>query len=264
MRSRLLVVLPVVLSLAWGGCDNSPALDTSEPWDLVWYSDSTGWGVAELWAERIEEEFGVEVQVYDHAKGVLPAVEILKSLGGMPDGGSDDFGRLGDTRHVVAEAEVIVVYGNPIDSGSTDDLEQCVTTSKAPRDPPTEYSSEDFEPYREILASIYEEIFTLVGDRPVIVRAIDSYNPVVADQEEAGVKEECIEAWEAWSTSIGEAASEFRVPMVSMYDKFNGTDHSEDPRLKGYILGDGQHTTTGGQSAMVEALHEVGYEPIDQ
>lgn len=260
MRSRPCLILPIVLSVAVGACTNSPTLDTSEPWDLVWYSDSTGWGVADLWAERIEEEFGIEVRVHDHAEGALPAVEILKSLGG---GTSDDFGRLGDTREEVAEAEVIVVYGNPIDSGSTDDLEQCVTTSRVPRDPPTNHSSEDFEPYKEILVAIYEEVFTLVGDRPVIIRGIDSYNPVVADQEEAGIKDDCIVAWEAWSASIGEAAAEFSVPMISMYEVFNGTDHAEDPRVKGYIGGDGQHTTPEGQSATMNALHKAGYESSD-
>lgn len=252
-------VLALLCSLVLAGCGAGAPFDTAEPWDLVWYSDSTGWGVAYRWAGRIEEEYGVDVRVHDHAEGVLSAVEILRSLGGQSDG-DDDFGRLGDTRDEVAEAEIIVVYGNPIDSGSTDDLEECVTTSRAPREPPSNYSSEDFAPYEQVLASIYEQVFALVGERPVIVRAIDSYNPTIADQEEAGVRDECIEAFEAYSTSIGEAASKFDVRMVSMHDAFNGPDHSEDPRLKGYIGRDGKHTTADGQAAMVDALDDAGYE----
>ena len=257
------IALLVGLSLVVAACGNGAQLDTSEPWDLVWYSDSTGWGVAELWAARIADEFDVEVRVHDHAEGDLAAIEILSSLGLTPDGRSAEvFGRLWDTRPEVAGAEIVVVYGNPIGANTTDDLEQCVTTSAVPRDPPTHYSDADFAPYRQVLESIYEQVFALVGDRPVIVRAIDSYNPVIAPQELAGVKDECIEAWEAWSANIRAAAERFDVPMISMYDVFNGPDHDEDPRAKGYIGYDGQHTIAEGKQAMMTALHEAGYEPI--
>lgn len=236
------------------------SLDTSEPWDLVWYSDSGGWYVADLWAETIEQELGVDVRVHDHSAGGLAAVEVLESLGEPTEGRS----RLGDTRDDVAEAEIIVVYGNPEGSGATSDLgDACVTTSAVPRDPPTRYSAEDFGPYREVLEAIYERVFALVGDRPVIVRAIDLYNPVIADWRLAGVEEQCTEAWEAWSDTIRDAATEFDVPLVSMYDVFNGPDHSEDPREKGYIISDGEHTMPAAREAMVAALHEAGYEPIE-
>jgi hypothetical protein len=57
-----------------------PPSTASEPWDLVWFSDSTGFFVTELWAETIEEELGVEVRVHDYANGSLKVVEILESL----------------------------------------------------------------------------------------------------------------------------------------------------------------------------------------
>jgi hypothetical protein len=233
-------------------------LDTAEPWDLVWYSDSGGWGVAELWAGKIEEELGVEVRVHDHAVGSLSAVEVLESLSGPTTG----FNRLGDTRDEVAEAEIVVIYGNPRDSGAADGLETCVSTDTAPRDPPPSYSGEGLEPYREILHSIYERVFELVGDRPVIVRAIDLYNPVIADWRLAGIEAECTAGWEAWSDSIGAVAAEFGVPLVSMYDAFNGPDHSEDPRLEGYIASDGEHLLPPGREVAAAALHEAGYATI--
>lgn len=253
--------------------DSTTPVDTDtvapgdESWDLVWYSDSSGFGVADKWADVIADKFDVEVRVHDHATGGLSAVDILWSLGTPPEGfviESDlsRFGRLGDTRDDVADAEIVVVYGNPINSGSTDDLEQCVTTADAPRDPPTHYSEADFAPYEDVIDSIFAEIFELTDGRPVMVRAYDSYNPVIAPQEQAGVKAECIVAWEAWSASIGRAAARHDVPLVSMYDAFNGPDHDEDPRAKGYIGYDGQHTTGPGQDAMVQALDAAGYEPI--
>ena len=211
-----------------------------------------------LWAAKIEEELGVEVRVHDHALGRLSAMEVLVSL----DPSIDGFSRLGDARGEVAEAEIILIFGNPADSGTTTDMESCVSTSTVPRDPPTRYSSEDLEPYRDVLVSIYERVFELVGDRPVIVRTIDWPNPFITDWPLAGVEEECTAAWEAWSDSLADAASGFDVPLVSMYDGFNGPDHTEDPRAKGYAGFDGWHPSAAGSEAMVAALHEAGYEPL--
>ena len=47
-----------------------------------------------------------------------------------------------------------------------------------------------------------------------------------------------------------------------MLDAFNGADHSEDPREKGFISADKMHTTDEGKAAMVEALHALGYDPV--
>ena len=232
----------------------------SGPLDLVWFSDSGGWFVAEQWAELIEEELGVEVRVHDWAKGSLSAIEVLESLSEPGEG----FRRLSDRREDVAEAEIVVVYGNPRGSGTNDDMETCVSTSTVPRDPPSAYTSEGFlEPYREVLRDIYERVFELVGERPVIVRAIDLYNPVIADWRLAGIEPECTATWEAWSDSIRQVANEFGVPTVSMYDAFNGPDHSEDPRAKGYISSDLEHTSPAGRDVMVAALHQAGYETTE-
>jgi hypothetical protein len=234
--------------------------DTSEPWDLVWFSDSTGFFVAQQWADTIEEALGVEVRVHDYAEGSLKAVQVLRSLE-APTGG---YQRLGDLRGVVADAEIVVVYGNPWDSGSTDDLDICVSESRTPRDPPTRYAAEHFAPFRQTIESIYERVFDLVGDRPVIVRAIDFYNPVISDWRIAGVEAACTAAWEAYSDTLRDAAAGFGVPLVSMYDAFNGPDHTEDPREKGYISSDRVHTSAAGREAMVAALHAAGYEPTQR
>jgi hypothetical protein len=65
-----------------------------------------------------------------------------------------------------------------------------------------------------------------------------------------------------WSETIHETATEYGVLTASMYDAFNGVDHDEDPRAKGYIGSDGQHTLPAGQVAQVETLDALGYEPI--
>lgn len=265
MHSTLVAAVSLALLGGLGGVavaqqdEGEPVGIESEPWDLVWFSDSLGFYVADLWAAYIEEEFGVVVRVHDHAVRSLRAVDVLDAIV-EPTG---DFSRLGDMRSEVAEAEIILIFGNPSNSGTTDDMRiPCVTTSTEPRDPPTRYSDEDFEPYQDVLASTFERVFELVGERPVVVRTIDWPNGFVTDWPLAGVEEECTAAWEAWSDAVGDAAAEFGVPFVSMYDAFNGPDHTEDPRAKGLAGADGWHPSSAGREAMVAALHEAGYEPL--
>ena len=167
-------------------------MDTSEPWDLVWFSDSTGFGLAELWGERIEQELGVEVRVHDKSAGGLAAATVL---GWIDEGDSS----LPVLRETLAEAEVVVVFGNPRQSGYTADEETCVSTSPFPRDPPMHYTAEDWAPYRDVLSSIYEVVFDLRDGEPTIVRAMDMYNPVIADWREAGIEAECMAAWEVFA-----------------------------------------------------------------
>lgn len=257
---RSVVLLGAVLALVafGGGCADEATLDTTGPWDLVWFSDSSGWFVADQWANRIEEDLGVEVRVHDHAEGGLSLVEVLDSLDGEDDGSHS---RLPDLREEVANAEIVVVYGNPVDSGATTDIETCVSTDTTPRQGPTHYSEADWDPYREILDSIFETVVDLRGDQPTIVRAIDLYVPVIADWRDAGILNECTQAWEMWSQVIQDTASAYGIETVSMFNTFNGADHTEDPREKGYIGSDGEHTLPVGQSAMVEALHARGYTP---
>lgn len=265
LRQVGVVVLVVILS----GCSGSAATETteiladsgamatSEPWDLVWFSDSTGRGIAGLWGERIEQEFGIEVRVHDESRGGLSAATVL---GWINDG---DTSR-SELRELLSDAEVIVVFGNPRDSGYTADMETCVSTSTIPRDPPSRYSSEDFEPYRGVLSSIYEIIFDLRDGKRTIVRAVDMYNPVIADWREAGIEAECTESWKMFAQTIREAAAEYDVPTASMFDAFNGPGHNEDPREKGFIGPDKQHTTEEGKAAMVEVLDALGYEPVNR
>lgn len=250
MRRMMLLAVPLVVGAACGG-PGETVMDTTEPWDLVWFSDSGGFGVAELWAERIEEDLGVEVRVNDRSAGGLAATTVLDSI--------EDDSKL---RELLAEAEVIVIYGNPRGSGYPDEMETCVSTSTAPRDPPRRYSAEDFDPYRDVLTSIYEIVFDLRGGEPTIVRAIDLYNPVIADWRTAGIEDECTADWEMWARTIREAADEYRVPTASMFDAFNGPGHDEDPREKGFIGPDKEHTSDKGKAAMVEVLHGLGYDPV--
>ena len=94
------------------------------------------------------------------------------------------------------------------------------------------------------------------------MRATDWYAWPIADWPEAGIAEECAATWEVFNQAVWDAAAEYGVPTASMHDAFNGTDHNEDPREKGFIGPDQIHTNDEGKAAMVEVLHALGYDPV--
>lgn len=261
MRSRVLRVLAgstaLVVVLAACGSDSPEVVGPEalapqdEAIDLVYFSDSGGWGVAERYGELASEAVGREVRVHDHATGGLAAVKVLEYV-------------RGPLAEEVAEAEIVVVYGNPEGSGAElpePDLTTCVSTSSAEREPPLVPTAADWQAYRDVLDDIYAEIWSLRDGRPTVLRAVDLYNPVLSPWREAGIEPECTANWELWSSVEEEAALANGATFVSPYDVFNGAAHDEDPREKGWIGPDGEHTTDDGATAIAEALAAVGFDP---
>jgi len=248
--------LPLVASLALvvlllASCGDSDAqLDTSEPWDLVWITDSMGAGVAEAWADQIEEAEGVEVRVHNHAIGGMPLVEARDMLMEQAV-----------IRDEVADAEIIVAYGSA-QYASPEDTGTCHVPSPTPRDPPNVYTPADFAPYGDVLRDIYDVVFELRAGEPTVIRVFDIFNGMIADWREAGIEAECEATWDSESEALREAADDYGVAMASFYDEFNGPDHDEDPREKGYIAFDGWHASTEGVAVQVEVLHALGYDAI--
>lgn len=231
-----------------------PVMDTSEPWDLQFISDGLGTGVARAWAERIEQDMGVEVRVHDdaHLSEDDSAVGLLERL------------EAPDSRLVeqIVEAEIIAVFANPVGSGVGEDAWTCISTSAEPRDPPMLYSEEDFVAYGEDLRSIFTTVFELRDGAPTIVRAMDSFVPTLDEWRAAGVEAECMAIFELISDTTRAAAAELGIPTASMLDAFNGPDHDEDPREKGLVGPGGTFASVEeGREAMVDVLHGLGYEP---
>ncbi|NNC40911.1 MAG: hypothetical protein HKN95_09495, partial [Acidimicrobiia bacterium] len=96
----------------------SPA-DGVEVWDLVYVSDSSGWGVARKYAARIEADLGVQVEIHDLWDGGLPLLTVLEALRGERTLKTWVSGTV-DLVPFIEEAEVIVVFGNPNRSETLD------------------------------------------------------------------------------------------------------------------------------------------------
>jgi hypothetical protein len=242
------VLVAVATAAVAGGAEVSrSATDTSaarEPVDLFYLSDSSGWGVAELYGRHIKKALGVAVRVHDSPEPNLSAATILKQLRGG----------YGPTPiRLVRSAEIIVVYGGPIG------LEVAKEGTCFDGKPPLEVGSQLWVKYVPALKAIYKRIFELRKGKPVILRTANWYVPVLKSWEKAGMLEICTELHESFTVAIAEAAAAYRVPVADVYTAFNGRTHVEDPVAKGYILPDGIHVTSKGRAVIAKTLADLGY-----
>jgi hypothetical protein len=160
------------------------------------------------------------------------------------------------------EAEVVVMFVNPINSISQENptsLDACFL-SQAPQacEAPT------FDKWTVDLKAIWAEILVLRDGQPTILRATDLYNPLVEPWTEQGVFEACTRCWENMSTAARLAAEAYGIPFLSRLDAFNGLDHAEDPREKGFIVSDGEHPSELAAQFTAQLLSQMGYEPVAQ
>jgi hypothetical protein len=260
-RYRIGIMSVTFVIMFMAACSKRNPLYELEEWDLVYISDSTGWGVAEIYAKNIERDTGKTVRVHNYAIDSLPALKILNALqSGTETITKKEFDTL---QADIANAEVIVFFGNPrgdpSEGGVTGGMEKCISGRNAPDD----CTSELYEPYIENLKAIYEEILALRDGKPTIIRAVDFYNPLISSHRARNIEVECTQCFEIVNSAVRQAADACNIPLVSVYDAFNGTNHDEDPREKGYIGSDGIHASIQGRQVIADLLSEVGYEPIE-
>jgi hypothetical protein len=230
-----------------------------QEWDLLWVSDSSGWGVAEIYGAYLAEDLGIKINVMDKCMGFLSAGEIL-----MPLKGEHTYNlELEKMRNYFQEAEIIVIYGNPEKSISEenpmdwncgqDGLNTCYVNS---------CGMEAFELYIEHMKEIYAIIFSERSGQPTMLRTFDAYNPRYTRYcTPEGVLDACVECWENYNKAIHQAADEMGVPVAGVFDAWNGPDHTEDPNEKGYTK-DGVHPNETGARVIADLLRATGYEMI--
>jgi len=249
----LALLLAACSTLSIGG---TPDLMEMEEWDLLWISDSSGWGVAEVYAAYIEEDTGIPVNVYDYWDGGLSAGTILDIL----EGGSNFNAELDRIPERIPEMEVIVFYTNPEESVDADNpWDWNCGQSTLLKTYVNACEMDTFALYTQHLESIYQHIFDLHNGRPLIIRAYDAYNPTLARWEKDGTFDACQACWGNYNAAIHQAAAKFDIPVAKVYDAWNGSDH--DPNDKGYTK-DGIHPNELGAQVIAEELRKLGYDPV--
>ena len=257
MKKTILCMVVVVLASQLAACSSEPSLSELEEWDLVWISDSSGWGVANIYAAMVEEDTGKKINLHDQWQGGLSAGSVLSALQGTP---TADMG-LRQTADLIREAEIVVFYGNPEDSEY--DGTDWVCTSNLEPNYVNSCSMESFDPYIADLEAVYEMIFELRKDKPTIVRAFDAYNPLINLFKQQGVFEECKECWGNYNMAIHQAAEAYNVPVAAVALAWNGADFSQDPSDLGFVK-DGIHPNEEGAWVIAQAIRETGYEPVER
>ena len=238
-----------------------------EPVDLLFISDSSGSIVRERYAELAGEALGREIRLDTSVDADPQAIRTRFA-------------------EAVAEAEIIVFYHHS--GGFEQDMPAptfergCIDPVAALEDPnyleDPDYlgpewtpgarwepvsvvpAAEDWQPYRDWLSSVWEAIWEARDGRPVVLRGYDVYNPWFGQWVELGVEPECTAIWEGQAQAAREAAEANGAVFVSFYDLFNGPDHDEDARAKGWIGDDGFHANEAGGAAAAEALAAIGFE----
>lgn len=132
-----------------------------------------------------------------------------------------------------------------------------------PRSPTTEYTEDDWQQYRQELEALFTEIWHLRQGLPTVVRIVDGPIGMISEWRELGKEQACIAGWEAIFAVVRRAAEAQGVTMVSVFDVFNGPNHDEDPREKGWISGNGRHPNDAGPAAIADALAAVGFDLSD-
>jgi hypothetical protein len=231
-------------------------LGPGETWQLVIISDSSFWGVGDILADRIEKDTGVAVEYVDYAFGSQSARDVLDAL----QTGSSPSMAMEKLPEILKSAEYVVVFLNYWDSIDAEHplmMDQCFASQK-----PKSCDPENFEQWTADLNGIWGEILKLRAGQPTILRAVDLYNPLVQPWKENDVFEDCTKCWENLSDAARKAAEPYNIPFLSRLDMMNGTNHDEDPRLKGFILDDGEHLSKLGAKYMADLLAEMGYDPV--
>jgi hypothetical protein len=104
-RVPLLLWLLVMVSLLGAACSSAPDNLADYPeWDLVFISDSSGWHVGEVYAEYVEEDTGIPVNLHDASVGGLSAGQVLAALQGEHMANAN----LNQLSDLIPEAEIVV------------------------------------------------------------------------------------------------------------------------------------------------------------
>jgi hypothetical protein len=246
-----LLILAITLILV--SCSSPTASMPTGPdaeWTVVVIGDSSMWNIGRPLASKIEEDMGVKVKLHEWVINSYSAGQVLLALETREKGLSED----------LKNAEYVVIWVNPEGSDIPEtpmDFGACFGMGTPGSCPP-----EAFEKFTANMEAIYARIFELRNGQPTIVRAVDFYNPLVSRWIKYGNFEKCNECWVNLSDATRLAAEAYNIPFLSRYDAYNGVNHDEDPREKGFIQVDGVHPTVLAGEYTADLLSKIGYEPV--
>jgi hypothetical protein len=243
-------------------------------WDLLIISDSSNWGVGRYYAKLIEADMGVKVNLHDCWVGGLSIGLALKYL----QRGATLRPCLTSWPELVKEAEVMVLFGNPLDSHPSDgswdipeNFNSCISGGYEGKNLLPGFETyqdqmlkscapETWAKYKADIGAVLDEIDKIREGRPLILRMTTSYINLHSRWTKYGVNEGCTTCIGYLSEAIRQVAEEYGVPVADTTVGFNGKDYLADPKEAGYIGGDGVHLSEAGAQFVATLLQQTGYE----
>jgi hypothetical protein len=212
-------------------------------WTYSVLGDSSAFGFPKFYAQYIEADMGVKVDVKMWARGGATSADVLQELR-----------RIQQQRQDVSHSDVVTFYGNPlhligmrITSGYAEDRYDCSPAVVAQ--------------YKAELASIADEILSLRKGQPTIIRTYARFMPFYRIWRETGNFEEFRRCVAALDEAIFEVGAEHGIPVADTGAVMNGPNHDQDPSDRG-LLYDGIHENDDGAKIVAEVFRRLGYEPI--
>ena len=269
------LLLPIILT----ACKPSKPFPDLKEWDLLIISDSTNWGVGQYYAKLIESDMNVKVNLHDCWVGGLSIGRTLNTLqsGGHLSSFVADQSCLRPWLDLVKEAEVMVLFGNPLDSyppdgswNNPEDFNSCVLGGyegwylypgfETYKDNMLKSCTPDtWVTYKAHLGAVLDEIVKIREGRPLILRMTDLYIPVHSKWVENGVGDVCTACIGYQAEAIRQVADEHGVPVASTLVAVNGKDYMSEPPT-GYIIKNDVHLTDVGAQFIATVLQKTGYE----
>lgn len=223
--------------LALVSVDRACGQSRDETWTVVYIGDSTLPIATRVYAEKLKEEFGVDVFVTQRGTGYLEgATRMLQSHQG----------------NVIRDAKVVVVAITI----SNDRPGYCTDTN----------GDQPFNTETEALSVLMDHFLanlTSLADPETALILIANEQVVPAIREllvERSVEEQCIQAFQRINADWSSAAAKYGVTLVDFFETWHGPDGKSQPP-RSFYLPDGVHLSNQGAEAAAALLGEAATWP---
>lgn len=216
-------------------------------WDLLLAGDTLCKDFGPLYAEYLEEDLGIDIRVTKKYKLGATSTDLLVRFR------SDE-----KFRQAVKDAEVIILT---IPYGWYEIPVEVMIGERYYEDLDGLGTYESLERAKQIVQSdmdaILKELSYLTGSNEKLIRIVDSYVFYANKVETTGVMEPVSSAFRDCNEYVENAAIEYNIPTIQVYDLFMGETGLENPVEAG--LTTGLHPTEKGAELIAQMIREIGY-----
>ena len=114
--------------------------------------------------------------------------------------------------------------------------------------------------YKDNVEEMFSLLTQVVDPSETLIRAVDGYPFLVADQIAADTLQVTNPYWQEAQEFFAETAAKYGIPTARVFDKFMGPDGTDDPTDRGLIGPDKVHPSEAGALLIAELIYDLGYD----